>query len=156
MVNINKPILRNHERLTQAQNVIELAKNISSNINQSSIPDREINYFDLNRKSSKGRFGGLLDFIYTHNLRSAETPPIWVSTWELENNQLAEYEDFPTKGHLATNGLLLSSLGHLIKFNIGIFEDYRVLNAQTIENPKHVENLLGKFAVKNSIDYSTL
>ena len=45
MIDINISIFRSNERLTQAKNVIQLAKNISSNIDRSLIPDREINYF---------------------------------------------------------------------------------------------------------------
>lgn len=156
MISVNKSIFRKNERLAQAKNVIQLAKNISNNIDRSLIPDREINYFDLNRKSSKGRLSGLLDLIYTHNFRSAKIPPIWVPVWELENNVSTEHEDFPAKDQFGTNGLLLSKHGNLIKFSIGILEDYRVLNERTIENPKHIENLLGKFAVQHSIERTTL
>lgn len=155
MTNPDHDINSGYGPVTQAGNVLQIAKTIVAGIDSSLIPDRDINYFDLDRKSSKGQFDSLSNTTYTFQLPKPNVPPIWVSTWILEQ-QPQTYEGFPNKSYFVASGLLLSNLGSLIEFKLGKYKRYTTLNEQAITNPEHIESLLGKFAAKHSIDCPTL
>lgn len=148
----------NEERLLLARNAIELASNIYENIDQVSLPGTEISQFDLYRKGPKNQFSGLADFFRNYNQgydkASIGVPVEKEFIWMLEQTKTSEYKRMPARGYIVKEGLMLGSLGKLIEFRQGKYDNYKILNEQTIKDPMHVINLLGKFASKNSIDYS--
>ena len=159
MIEQNNITTRSDERLEQAKKVIELAIDISENINPILTPGVEISYFDLYRKGSKNQFSGLTDF-FRNYARGYDRESIDVSVerefvWLLEQKKTSEYTRLPARGYIVKEGLMLGSLGKLIEFRHNKYDNYTVLNEQIIKDPVHIQSLLGEFATKNSIDYST-
>ncbi len=160
MIEQNISFIRGEDREKLAGYALEFAQDIYSKIDQVRTPGREISSFDLYRTGRKHFLSNTIDFFKDFN-RAYDRAYLDVQverefTWTLEQKHgQPEYRSFPQRGHFVKKGFMLGTLGKLIEFKHSKYENYTILNEQTIQDPRHILILLGKFATKNDIDYST-
>lgn len=158
MIEQSGSMTRGEERLLQARHAIELASDIYDGINQEVLPGTEISQHDLTRKGPKNQFSDSIDFMRDFmrgfDRESLDAPIEREFVWILEKSPLPSKKTILGNSYFEDEGFMLGTFGKLIKFRHGKFDNYTILNENTIEEPAHLIKLLGKFAFDNFIRYS--